>query len=90
VEYQYVDLSVFAANKSLAPVDMEVVRKRHGHSKNSTFRQYLEEFVSSFREGDVVYWYDSDQASWEEGMGSEGDILVRDGRIVASLVVKMN
>ncbi len=39
---------------------------------------------------DVIYYYCSEQAKWDEGMGSEGFLLVRDEEIADAVVLCMN
>ena len=47
-------------------------------------------FISYFKNGDLICCHCSPQKDWDIGAGVEGVVLVRDGKIVNSLVLKMN
>lgn len=47
-------------------------------------------FLAKYREGDSILWYTSRQEDWEANMGSEGYVLVREGYLVESCVLRMN
>jgi hypothetical protein len=78
----------FSAGKRLLPVGLDgpapprMPAESHEHMRRT--------FTPQVRPGDAVYYYCSDQAEWDQLMGSEGYILVRDGRVVDSVVVRMN
>lgn len=54
------------------------------------FRQQFNEMQSVAMEGDVLYWYTSSRKDWQNGMGSEGYVLVRGNEIIGDLVLRMN
>lgn len=53
-------------------------------------RTAFDKFAKSFREGDEIWSFSSDEASWERLMGSAGYAIVRDGRIVEVIIDIMN
>jgi hypothetical protein len=54
------------------------------------FAEILAEFRAQLLPGDELYHYDSHQEEWERLMGSEGYVIVRDGELIDTLVMKMN
>ena len=75
-----VTLEDFRKGKTLTEADTNLIKR----DKRSI------EFERSWRPGDSVWHYDSAEEDWARGMGSEGYIIVRDGQIVDTLVMKMN
>jgi hypothetical protein len=55
--------------------------------------QFLES-IRSFKEHilatDTIYFYDSHPSEWDQGHGSTGYALVRDGELFDTLVLRMN
>ena len=54
------------------------------------YKECVAEYQQAYREGDEVYSYDSFDEWWDQGMGSEGYMLLRNSIIVEQLVRKMN
>ena len=61
------------------------------------FNHYSKPFVASLREfrqkilpTDIIYHFAADQSEWDKGFGSEGYVLVRDGELFDTLLLKMN
>ena len=57
---------------------------------NDYFNGVASEFKSAIRLGDLLYYYISDIEKWEQLMGSEGYVIVREGIVIDELVLKMN
>jgi hypothetical protein len=78
----------FCVGMRLREVTLEEIAKS---SERPETLQYLQQhFKQQTRPGDVIYHYCSEPSMWDLGMGSEGYIVVRDGQIVDSLVLRMN
>ena len=76
-------------------VDMpvrEVTLEEIGETlNNSEWSQMLQqEFAQKAQPADAIYYYCSPPEQWDVSMGSEGYVLVRDGQIIHSVVLRMN
>lgn len=72
------------------PCTIEEVRSRYLNGPSASFLATVENFLSRYREGDLVEEYCSSKQSWREGMGSAGYRLSREGEQIAVLMVRMN
>ena len=61
-----------------------------GPRSGRTFLVVLEEFRRRLLPTDTLFHFDSEQAEWEKGFGSEGYAIVRAGELVDTLVMKIN
>lgn len=48
------------------------------------------EFKSLMQSGDELWFYSSPQESWDELMGTEGYVIIREGKIIAEMVTALN
>ena len=60
------------------------------NSPNPRFIRECEEFLDEWRDGDFILEYCTSQQSWNQGMGRAGYQLLRKGKSVAVLMVRMN
>ena len=72
------------------PSSIEEVKARCANSPSPRFQELAAAFVAAYREGDVVEEYYSSKRSWNEGMGTQGYRLSRDGKQIDFLVTAMN
>lgn len=72
------------------PCSIEEVRKRCSNSQPTSFLAAVADFISEYREGDLVEEYCSSKQSWRECMGSCGYRISRGGEQIAVLRVRMN
>ena len=79
----------FISGKSIHSVSLAELPKVSVRSSKD-FVEYLNEFKSKIQPGDELFHYDSHQSAWNEGMGGEGYVVVRDGELFDQLVIKMN
>ncbi|MGA7936542.1 MAG: hypothetical protein WCA35_23510 [Kovacikia sp.] len=59
-------------------------------STSPSFVQEAKRLQDSFISGDELSEFCTSKESWEQGMGSAGFVLKRNGEIIKSLVCKMN
>jgi len=71
--------------KNLSPDDGRVPHVPFGFMNSRWI-----EFKTSFRTGDEIMLYSSNEKDWERGMGREGYILVRNQIIIDEIMTKMN
>lgn len=81
-------LADFSDGKNLHPVGLDGPVPARMRSVDHDWMRG--QFSPKVRPGDVIYYYCSRLDEWDRLMGSEGYILVRDGEIVESVVVRMN
>ncbi len=61
-----------------------------GNSKSSEIQLEVEELLESYRPGDRIVFHSSPQEEWQNGCGSEGIALLRDGYFIKSIILRMN
>lgn len=88
-QFGMIKFANFQAGQSIRRVSRELVGKECRNSAEK-FLETVREFMRLSLPTDEVFHYDSVQSEWEQGFGSEGYAIVRDGELVDTLVVKMN
>jgi hypothetical protein len=83
---RWADFSKHMTVRRVRPVDLPVATPK----SSPRFVESLAEFVGCLQPGDELYHYDSDPDMWDQGMGSEGYAILRDGELFDHLVLRMN
>ena len=82
------NLTEFSLGMKITHVDIKSVMVNP--ELTSTFRIWLKEFMDRMLLGDSLYYYCSEPEHWENGMGSEGYLIVRNDVIIDNLLWRMN
>jgi hypothetical protein len=78
----------FCVEKSVQVVGVNGVVDVVGETVS--YESIRQRFEQQVQPTDLIYYYCSEPALWDMLMGSEGFLLVRDGEIVDSAVLRMN
>lgn len=82
----WTDFSVGKTIRRVGPTDLP----KPGARSSQRFIETLAEFQRKLLPGDELYHYRSLKEEWDKGMGSEGYAIVRDGEVIADMMLKMN
>ena len=72
------------------PVSLETVRSRGNASRSQKFKAECLSFVSLAQSSDQIVEFCTAKDSWNQGMGSAGYELLRNGVVVARVLTRMN
>jgi hypothetical protein len=61
--------------------------------KNATSERFIkdrDDFYLKYKEGDIIYFYNSSKITWERSMGSQGYIIIRNDSLIAEITTMVN
>jgi hypothetical protein len=83
-------LAVFSDRKTLREVDPADLPADAERCSPGSFGEALQEFAGRVLPTDKLYHYDSYREEWDNGFGSEGYIIVREGELLDGFLLCMN
>ena len=66
------------------------VKRKLKKATSEIFIKERDDFYSKYKEGDIIYFYNSPKITWERMMGRQGYMIIRNDTLVADITTLLN
>jgi hypothetical protein len=69
---------------------LKYVKRKFKNATSEMFIKERDDFYSKYKDGDIIYFYNSPKITWEKLMGRQGYMIIRNDTLVSIITTLLN